>query len=447
MASREQENLLIHDFKNKYLWGVRLRYIIIFAGVLILVGRIEPRIGLGLIFFLLAYNLIAHLIYVLKKQYQLWQIVVLISIFQIFDVLTVTALIYMTGWLESPYWFLYLVLIVINGFGIYSRYSLVVFLIATFSAVFYLGLLMSAYWGLIPAYGPEFSLPPQELLRSILNRTVFSVASFFLFASTIYYFSKALYQNQASLTQKNAQLLSALEQLKDIDRMKDDYVSTASHELRTPLAVIRENVSLIADGVTGDVNEKQKKLLGSSLENVDRLSNMLESLLDISRIESRTSELKCQQTDVGQLMTKAIRIMDELAEHKHIELSADLPTGLSIWIDPDQIIRVAINLIDNAIKYTPPGGKVTVTVEKSNNEVRTSVSDTGIGIEEKYLPHMFERFMRIEHPEAPKVKSSGLGLSICKAIIEMHGGKIWVESKAGAGTRFTFTLPRIESNE
>jgi signal transduction histidine kinase len=446
-SEKNEDRIEIHDFRSRFFWAIRIRYVILAVGVILLAPsffKFDIRSGAGLVIFLAVYNAAAHFSYNLTKHSRLWQTLSLISIFHIFDISAITYLIYLTGWLESPYWFLYLVLIIVSGFGIFSRYSLVVFLIASFSAVFYLGLLMSAYFGIIPIYGPTFSLPPQELLRSILNRTVFTIVSFFLFASTIYYFSKSLSESQETLTEKNAELLATLEELKDIDRMKDDYVSTASHELRTPLAVIRENMSLIGDGVVGEVSEKQKKLCQSSLENVDRLSRMLDSLLDISGIESRQFEVKRVQADISSLAVKAIRLLNDMAEKKNILVENSLPEGAAAWIDPDQILRVFVNLLDNAIKYTQPNGKIFIAVENGQQEVRAYVKDNGVGIKEKDLPHMFERFVRIPREGEVNAKGAGLGLSICKAIIEMHRGRIWVESKPCEGTKFSFVLPKIE---
>ncbi|MBU0686851.1 MAG: GHKL domain-containing protein [Candidatus Margulisbacteria bacterium] len=445
--SQDEHQLIIQDLKNKFSWALWSRYIIAaFAIVLIYLGLISDaymQYSLGLVTFLITYNIIAHIISLVKTKYSLWQITTLAIIFQVFDIISITVLIYITGWLDSPFWYLYLVLIVFSGFGMFSYYSFTVFLIAICSAVFYTGLLFSAYIGIFPLYGPSFNLTPNELLISINNKAVFTLASFFIFASTIYYFSKLLAEHRAELSRKNYELLKTMEEMKDIDRMKDEFVSTASHELRTPLSVARENMSLIKDGVIGDVNEQQKKLLSTSLTNVDRLSGILNNLLDLSKIESRSLDLFPQINDLGEMAKKAIELLQEKADHKKIKFELYCPQPVNTLVDPDQILRVFINLIDNAIKYTEKNGKITIGVESTDNKAIAYVSDNGKGIPKKDFSRIFVRFSRLSDFDEPAEKGSGLGLSICRGIVEMHHGKIWVESEFGKGSKFIFTLPKV----
>jgi signal transduction histidine kinase len=447
----KEKQVLINDIREKCLWGVSIRYIIVGAGLLLFAfsffGQAHERAGLGLILFVAAYNLAAHLLHRIRKQFKLWQVILLRSVFQVADVIAITILIYVTGWVESPYWFLYLALIVISGFGMFTYYSLSVFLIATFSAVFYLGLLWSAYVGIIPVYGTGFTLSPQELLLSVFNKAIFTTVSFFLFAGTIYYFSKLLSRHRQELTQKNMQLLSALEEVKDVDSMKDEFISTASHELRTPLSVVRENISLIEDGVVGEVGAKQKKLLSTSRQNVDRLAKILDNLLDISKIESRSLDLNRRVVDICLIAGRAVEMLMERAQLKKISITAERPEKLMAWVDEDQILRVFINLIDNAIKYTARNGRIWVGVEDSGTRIKVHVRDNGMGIAKKDMSRVFDRFVRFDNADSWTSRGSGLGLSICKGIVEMHGGRIWVESKPGRGTKFIFALPKGESSE
>jgi signal transduction histidine kinase len=442
----ENELQLVRDIKDQFLWAVWCRYVIAVVGLVLFLSSVMTAggafYGLGLVGFVGAYNLVANLIYLFNRKINLWEIVLARTLFQVLDIFCVTFLIYITGWLESPYWFLYLVLIILSGFGVFSAFSAwPVFMIALFSTIFYLGLLVFTYLGWLPVYGPGFTLTSQQLLASIANKAVFTTISFFLLASTVYYFSKLLSQHREELLKNNRQLQAALEELKEVDRLKDEFVTTASHELRTPLSVIRENISLIGDGLTGEVNEKQKKLLETSLASVDRLNNMLNSLLDISKLESRAVELKRHQTDLGALALKAIELLKELAEKRNISVVSRLEPGALTWVDSGHIFRVFTNLLDNAIKYTARNGRVTVTVEKAGDAVRCSVEDDGIGIAEKDLSLVFKRFVRLSNA-GDMASGSGLGLSICKAIVEMHGGRIWVESKLGLGSRFVFELPK-----
>ncbi|MFC1571390.1 sensor histidine kinase [Candidatus Margulisiibacteriota bacterium] len=451
---RHEKQFLVRDIRNKFSWAIWARYIIIFLGiVLIYFGRfsnITAPFSFNLVVFVTIYNVIAHAIYWLKKKIGLWQIITLAWIFQFFDILAVTALIYITGWLESPFWFLYLVMIIVSGFGLFSYYSFSVFLIAFFSALFYLGLLLSAYLKILPIYGPAFQLSPEELLLSIYNKAVFTSVAFFLFASTIYYFAKLLNQQREELSKKSEHLLIALNKIKDVDHLKDEFVSTASHELRTPLSVIRENISLIEDGIVGQVDAKQKQLLETSRLNVDHLAKILDNLLDISKIESHSLELHREVTDISQLAAKAIGLLKNKAENKNISMEQKLTARIIACVDAEQILRVFINLLDNAIKQMGTNGKIEVGVEDSKDTVTAYVSDNGPGIAKKDAVKVFERFVHLRKGEETWVKGAGLGLSICRGIIEMHGGRIWFESPpAGAdkGAKFIFTLPKGKTND
>jgi signal transduction histidine kinase len=228
--------------------------------------------------------------------------------------------------------------------------------------------------------------------------------------------------------------------MKDVDRLKDEFVSNASHELRTPLSLIRENISVIEDGITGEISEKQKRLLSTSRENIDHLTNILNDLLDLSKIENRSFNVSLEKVDVSRI---AERVMDDLrvrARAKNIRIGAKTAKGLITWLDPEQIYRVFIILLDNAIKFTGENGEIEVGVEDSGEWIRCYVKDNGAGINQKDIPRMFMRFVKLDET----AKGTGLGLSICRGIIEMHGGEIRVESELGKGSKFFFILPKGE---
>ncbi|MEA3494059.1 MAG: HAMP domain-containing sensor histidine kinase [Candidatus Margulisiibacteriota bacterium] len=439
-----QDILLIWDIKNKFYSAILVRYATVAViALLFAIGyflRMDIRPGMNLLIFVTAYNLAAHLIYILKKKFELWQIMALNIIFLFFDVCAVTLLIYFTGWVESPYWFLYLILILVSGFGMFSYYSLSVFIIAFFSALFYLGLLLAFYLGYLPIYQTDLKLTPQEILISITNKSLFITLSFLIFAVTIYYFSKLLKQHRQALLKKNRELLEMLEEMKDINRLKDEFVANASHELRTPLSLIRENVSLVEDGIAGGIGEKQRKLLTSSRENIDRLVNILTNLLDLSRIENRSFALDLQKVDIGKIGERALTDMEIKAKNKNIKMTNKMGKGLTTWVDPEQIYRVFIILLDNAIKFTNENGEVEVGTEDLGEWIRCYVRDNGMGIEAKAIPRIFMRFVKFDETS----KGTGLGLAICRGIVEMHGGEIRAESEPEKGSNFFFILPKGE---
>jgi len=243
------------------------------------------------------------------------------------------------------------------------------------------------------------------------------------------------------LSRKNA----ALEKL---DQLKNDFVSIVSHELRTPLSITKEGISLVLDGITGSINPKQAKILTTSKNNIDRLARIINSLLDISKIESGRVELKKKNVDFRVLIKNVFSAFENKAREKNLELRLDLPKEqvLDLYIDEDRIIQVFTNLIGNSIKFTEKG-YIEVSMEQKKNEVEFVVSDTGIGIAAEDLPKVFNKFLQFGRTPGAGEKGTGLGLSIAKGLIELHRGKIRVESEFGRGTKFIFTLPNYPAEE
>ncbi len=230
--------------------------------------------------------------------------------------------------------------------------------------------------------------------------------------------------------------------LKELDKLKSDFVSNVSHELRTPLTAIKGSVDNMLDGLTGDLNEKQNRYLVRVKSNADRLARLINDLLDLSRIEAG---IKLNRTNLS-LPTVAREVVESLgsvAAEKLISFEIECPdVNLTAWADPDRIVEVLTNLIGNAIKFTPTNGKVTLCLKRSGNEwVKISVADTGPGIPSDEANRIFDKFYQVTQPEKQKAMGTGLGLSITKALVEMHGGKIWLESEVGKGSIFSFILP------
>ncbi|HYY25152.1 MAG TPA: ATP-binding protein [Candidatus Udaeobacter sp.] len=233
------------------------------------------------------------------------------------------------------------------------------------------------------------------------------------------------------------------ERLKELDKMKSAFVSNVSHELRTPLTAIKASVDNMLDRLTGDLTEKQVGYLTRIKSNADRLARLINNLLDLSTIEAGKIDL--QPTNLS-LVTLAKEVTDSLrpvAAEKPVELDIAFAEPAAIaWGDRDKVMQVLINLIGNALKFTPPRGKITVAVGMSGNEwVQVSVTDTGPGVPTEEVDKVFDRFYQTGEAGKQKTKGTGLGLAISKALVEMHGGKIWVESEGGKGSTFCFTLP------
>jgi PAS domain S-box-containing protein len=231
----------------------------------------------------------------------------------------------------------------------------------------------------------------------------------------------------------------AEEKLREIDRMKQEFLSNVSHELRTPLQSIGGFARLILEGKVPDVATQQE-----FLEIIDResqhLNVLINGLLDMSRLESGRFQINKRTIPVRNTFIESLQIFHSLARDKNVSLLEEIPPELpEMEIDGERLRQVIVNLLSNAIKFSDPGGKVTARVKARDNELLFQVKDKGIGMEKKDMEHLFERFYRAEDKLARG--GTGLGLFISKQIIEAHGGQIWAESKVGEGSTFSFTLP------
>jgi PAS domain S-box-containing protein len=228
----------------------------------------------------------------------------------------------------------------------------------------------------------------------------------------------------------------------EADRAKSDFVSTVSHELRTPMTAIKGYTDLIHSGMVGEINENQKRFLGIIKTNTDRLTALINDLLDISRVETGRVRFEPRPIDLGDIVKNVIDGLAPNAEHRQHILTYRVEAGLpKILGDPDRLNQVFTNLVSNAINYTTDGGKVSVDVYAVEGAIRVDVQDTGIGIRAEDLRKIFERFYRADHPFVQESRGSGLGLSIVKMFVEMHGGRVWAQSKLGTGSTFTVLMP------
>ncbi len=237
----------------------------------------------------------------------------------------------------------------------------------------------------------------------------------------------------------------AMEKIQEAINMKAEFISVVSHELRTPLTAIKESIHLVADGSTGPLNAEQKEFLGIASRNVNRLSTLINDVLDYHRMESGRMEFVFKPTDINQLVKEAVKTMSAVAENKGLQVKMDLDEDIGkIFLDENRILQVLNNLINNAIKFTEKG-EITLRTYLSENNVCVAVQDTGIGIKKESIPKLFQTFSQVDEGKNQQGGASGLGLAICKGIIERHGGKIWVESAVGQGSTFAFQIPRRQS--
>jgi signal transduction histidine kinase len=232
--------------------------------------------------------------------------------------------------------------------------------------------------------------------------------------------------------------------LKSMYDTQKEFTSIVSHELRTPLASIKVAIDLIIQETVGPINSGQKDILTRAKEETDRLKRLIDDILDLTKIEVGKLRVNFLMNDVHRVITQVVDAQRNVAKKKGLYLKTDFdPKIPQVLFDSDRIIQVLNNFLNNAIHFTTQGGITVKTLDKSlESHILISVIDTGKGIAEKDLPKLFQKFQQIESAqENKKEEGTGLGLAICKEIIALHGGKIWVESKLGEGTRFNFTLP------
>ena len=236
-------------------------------------------------------------------------------------------------------------------------------------------------------------------------------------------------------------------QLERLDQIKDDFVNTVSHELRTPLTIIRESVSQIAEGLLGEVNEKQKKYLSNSLTSIDCLIGIINDLLDLSKMEKGKFEIFKEKVDITELIEEVVFNFTPQVQKKGLQIKFDAPhKKIYVLADKQKIIQVMMNLMGNAFKFTQKGF-IEISVTEEETTVKCSVRDTGIGIASKDLPRLFSKFDQIGKPSGSGMKGTGLGLVITKEILERQDGRIHVESVVQEGTKFIFTLPKYNISE
>jgi signal transduction histidine kinase len=245
---------------------------------------------------------------------------------------------------------------------------------------------------------------------------------------------------QAAIAVKNSR---QYRQLIKLNEEKSKAISNLSHELKSPLATIKEGINLVSDGLLGEISDKQRQSLAVSLESINRLARMVDNLLDISKIEAGRFAMKRDLIDLSLLVKKAYESFQPLANKNSISLNLVLPQdSIEIWADHDKIFEVISNLLSNAIKYNISGGNVNIDVADQGPEALISVRDTGRGIATDDVSKIFERYGGLSFTKDGSIDSTGLGLSITKEIVDLHKGRIEVESQLGKGSNFNVFLPK-----
>ncbi len=258
--------------------------------------------------------------------------------------------------------------------------------------------------------------------------------------------SSAVIQNEKGETVGMVSVLTDVTKQKELDELKTKFISNVSHELRTPLHAAQESVNLLLDGVVGDVSEKQKDILNLTLRNIQRLSRLINDVLDFSKLEAGKMTVRPSKFQMEDLVTHTVATFDAWAKSKKVLFENQFPDGpLEVEVDYDKITQVLTNLFGNALKFSREGGIITTCVRRSEERsadgqelIEISVKDTGPGIAPEDLKKLFQKFGQGKITAG----GTGLGLVISKELVELHGGRIWVESEEGKGAKFIFFIKR-----
>lgn len=437
------------ELENRIEWLIWLRWIAV-VGVLILIAAIQFFLKMSLPFFflysgdiLLAVCNTVYIIYNKKIKYigdyQGWfRNVIRFANIQIsLDLVILTYLLHFSGGIENPFAFYFIFHMVIASILLSNRAA---YLQAALAIVLFGIINTSEKLGILPHYHLSGIIADEVYFKN--NRFYFGV--FFALSSTLFitvYFATTIVNK---LREGEKKLEEVNIKLKEQDRLKSQYVLMVSHDIQAPLSTIQSCLLVVLNGLTGAVSKKSKEMITRAEQKSQILMNFVRDLLNLSRMRaSRGIERK--RVSFSEVTANVLNQLKPRADGKRITLSfQDLEDKFFIFADTNELEELLINLIVNAIKYTPRRGKVTVGVENpgDGDYLQVYVSDTGIGIPEKDLPFIFNDFFRAENAQQVEKDGTGLGLSIAKQIVEAHGGKIFVESKEGMGSRFVFTLPK-----
>ncbi len=237
-----------------------------------------------------------------------------------------------------------------------------------------------------------------------------------------------------------------LEELKRIDEQKDEFAAMVSHELKTPLVPIQLYTEMFLQGMLGSLDDKQKKALCSMHNNILSLNELVDDVLDVTKLELGRLELHKKQVDLKDLLNEHIESLSIFAKEKNITLELDLKTSGKIFCDPKRINQILSNLIKNSIDFVPKNiGLIKLTIEKNPKSFLFTVTDNGSGIPEENHKHLFQKFYKIDTSITRKHGGTGLGLTICQGLVKSHGGKIWLDKEYTYGGSFKFTIPMVKS--
>jgi len=359
------------------------------------------------------------------------------------DLIILTYLIHFSGGIENPFIFFFVFHMVIASILLSNKAA---YLIATLATLLLGTVVICEYFGVIPHYHLTGFLPLEREFWCGSRSIKYLLGVFSVFVSALYITVYMATNIVNRLRREENELVIANLKLEEQDRLKSQYVLTVSHDIQSSLSAIQNCLEVVLNGLTGEISEKSKEMITRAEQRSRQLLQFVKDLLNLSKIRA-AKEIEKKLISLSEIINKVVEQLKPKAEQKQLVLTVEtdlFAQNYVIFANADAIEHLLINLIDNAIRYTPKGGKITIECGTSTVEgfVEVSITDTGIGIPQEDLPHIFEDFYRAKNAEQFEKNGTGLGLSIVKQILEVHGGEIWVESQVGKGSRFVFTLPK-----
>lgn len=440
MGNSEEDNL-----RERISWLIRLRWVAA-VGVVLTVLFTEKVFKLALLvspIYIIAVGLaIYNLVFFLSvrqiarrklanpQRFYNWIANLQISL----DLLSLAVLIHFSGGIENPFIFYFIFHVIIASILLSRRAA---FLQATLAIFLFCSVMFLEYFHVLPHYClTGFVIHVQR------QHPAYMMGLSFIFASTLYIAAYMATSVANKLRENGQKLKAANELLSEKDRLKSEYVLRVTHDIKEHLSCIQTCLEPVTKGITGALNERQLDLLKRADERADKLMFFVRALLHATRIKLY-QEIEVDCFSLKQTIENALGLVEGKAKDKNINIAycleptVDIIKGSQIYIE-----ETIANLLANAVKYTPNGGRIDLAVQDKDKAVVISVSDTGIGIPKDEIPRLFDEFYRARNARAVEKFGTGLGLSIAKQVVERHHGKIWVESEEGKGSKFSIELPK-----
>lgn len=440
MQNLKQEN---SNLLERIIWLIRLRWIAA-AGVVCTLLFIKYSLHFSfpyhflyaVVFLLIFYNIILYFLCGrLRQKYPEHVFAPVFTNVQIsFDLLCLALLIHFSGGVENPFIFYFIFHMIIASILLSRRAS---FLQATYAIFLFLAMIISEYSGILPHYCLDMLFTGTAHTNPLY---LFGVS--FAFISTLYFAVYMATSISIKLWEKEGYLEEANKMLEEKDRIKSEYVLRVTHDIKESLAAVQSCVEPVAEKILGPLNSKQDTLLTTAITRTKRLIFFVNALLEITKIKL-TQKVKMQYFDLQDVVKTVSQDIIGRAQSKGITFKVNVsPAVVKIYGIRLYIEEAILNLLANSVKYSSRGGTISLDIEEKNNTICIYVRDNGVGIPKEDLPHIFEEFYRAKNVRKIEREGTGLGLAIAKKIVEMHGGKIWLESEEHKGTEIFIELPK-----